>query len=207
MFVGSFDGYVYALDENTGKLNWSKKLVDGIVYTSPTVAYDKVFVTAFETNSSHRGYAYALNKTTGETIWAIEVVGSGYPGYMHSSPAVVGGMVFYGCHWEYNWFPLVFPSFVCASSVIDGSTQWRTHVGGGSGVHLISSPSVILGSRVFIGSDDGYLYCLDYNSGSVLWMNATGGKIQSSPAFADNKVFVGSNDGKVYAFDIHGNVI
>lgn len=201
VFVGNKVGYLYALHEDTGALNWSKKLVNGEVYASPTVAYDKVFVTAFETSGSHYAYIFALNKDTGALIWNWKItITSYYYGrsmYVHSSPAVSGGLVFFGAHSQYSYYR----SRVFALNATDGSIKWQSSIGGGNGVYIYSSPSVVEGSRVWIGNDDGYIYCLDYDTGALQWKKATGGAIRSSPAIAYGKVFVGSNDGKVYAYN------
>ena len=52
--------------------------------------------------------------------------------------------------------------------------------------------------RVFIGSEDGGIYCLS-TAGRLLWKFSTGEPIWSSPVAADGLVFCGSKDGKLYA--------
>jgi outer membrane protein assembly factor BamB/orotate phosphoribosyltransferase len=58
------------------------------------------------------------------------------------------------------------------------------------------------GERVYFGSDCGFLWCLDANTGSVIWkfkVNARGHKnLWSSPALHGGRVFFGSYDGNVY---------
>ena len=51
-----------------------------------------------------------------------------------------------------------------------------------------------------MGSDDGYLYVLNENTGTLIWKQSLGGFVQSSPAVADGQIFVGSYDDKVHAF-------
>jgi hypothetical protein len=63
-----------------------------------------------------------------------------------------------------------------------------------------SSPAVADG-KVYVGSYDMKLYCLDASTGASIWSFATGGAVPSSPAVADGKVYVGSADKKVYALD------
>ena len=62
-----------------------------------------------------------------------------------------------------------------------------------------SSPAVF-DDKVYVGSWDNKVYCLNASTGAHIWNYTTGGKVMSSPAVADGKVYVGSNDGKVYAF-------
>ena len=63
-----------------------------------------------------------------------------------------------------------------------------------------SSPAVIDG-RVYIGSDDNNVYCLEASSSALIWSYTTGGIVYSSPAVADGKVYVGSFDNKVYCLN------
>ncbi len=54
---------------------------------------------------------------------------------------------------------------------------------------------------VYIGSDDGYLYAIDFGTGMQRWKFKTGGMIRSSPTLAAGTVYVGSGDGNLYAID------
>jgi outer membrane protein assembly factor BamB len=68
-----------------------------------------------------------------------------------------------------------------------------------TGDPIYSSPAVADG-KVYIGSYDGKVYCLDARVGRLLWSYQTDDIIHSSPAVADNMVFVGSYDGNPYCF-------
>jgi len=63
-----------------------------------------------------------------------------------------------------------------------------------------SSPAVVAG-KVYVGSWDDKVYCLDAATGAKQWEFTTGGDVYSSPAVADGKVYVGSFDGKVYCLN------
>lgn len=72
---------------------------------------------------------------------------------------------------------------------------------------IVSSPA-IAESRVVIGSDDGYVHCLEQSSGEQLWETRIGKDIHSSPAYAMGSIFVGSEDGKMYCLDLEtGEVV
>ena len=64
---------------------------------------------------------------------------------------------------------------------------------------IYSSPAVADG-KVFIGSYDDKIYCLDVEDGAEIWNYLTGSNVASQPAIADGKVFVGSGDDYVYCF-------
>jgi len=64
-----------------------------------------------------------------------------------------------------------------------------------------SSP-VIINGKVYIGSQNGNVSCLDANDGTILWTFQTNGTIEdSSPAVANGKVYIGSDDNKVYCLN------
>ncbi len=62
------------------------------------------------------------------------------------------------------------------------------------------APSVSKGT-VYVGSDDGNLYAVDAQNGSLRWMFPTQGIIRSRPSFAGRLVYVSSDDGNLYAVD------
>jgi len=75
-------------------------------------------------------------------------------------------------------------------------TQWTYTTGDG----VYSSPAVADG-KVYVGSLDGKVYCLDALTGAHIW-NYTTGQVYSSPAVSDGRVYVGSYmPFKVYCLD------
>ena len=63
------------------------------------------------------------------------------------------------------------------------------------------SPALSQGS-VFIGSDDGNLYALDAQTGSLRWKFASQGIVRSQPAIANGLVYFTSDDGLLYAIHV-----
>ena len=61
----------------------------------------------------------------------------------------------------------------------------------GTGGTVASAPAVVEG-KVYFGSIDGNVYCVDALTGAWIWQYATGDEVWSSPAVVDGKVFVGS---------------
>jgi beta propeller repeat protein len=76
------------------------------------------------------------------------------------------------------------------------NTLW-TYLTGGL---MWGSPTVAAG-RVYIGSDDGKVYCLNASNGAHIWNYTTGWFVRPSPAVANGKVYVGSDDRKVYCLN------
>jgi outer membrane protein assembly factor BamB len=77
-----------------------------------------------------------------------------------------------------------------------GLKLWHYETGG----IILSSPAVS-GNHIYVGSDDGYVYCFDAGTGAKVWAYKTGGAVRSSPAISGGKVYLGSGDGIVYCLD------
>lgn len=77
------------------------------------------------------------------------------------------------------------------------SILWNYTTSGGV---VWSSPAVADG-KVYIGSNDNRVYCLNSITGAGIWSYITGGIVDSSPAVADAKVYVGSNDNRIYCLN------
>ena len=73
---------------------------------------------------------------------------------------------------------------------------WRHRTGG----PILSSP-VVAGGRVYVGSNDNRVHCLDAASGEPIWTFPTGDDVEAPPLVVEDRVFVGSVDGTLYAID------
>ena len=100
-----------------------------------------------------------------EELWSFDAGGD-----VESSPAVVGGKVYFGSG----------DGSVYAVDVQTGDVEWRFRTDG----EIYSSPAVVDG-LVLIGSEDGNLYALDAASGDERWRFETGDMIVASPAVVD----------------------
>jgi outer membrane protein assembly factor BamB len=131
-------------------------------------------------------------------------------GAVYSSPAVAGGMVYFGSA-DGNLY---------AVDAATGKLDWKFDAHG----RVNSSPAVVDGT-VYVVSLDGNLYAVDAATGKQRWAFATDGEHRvtragnlgafpptevvpdpwdfflSSPAVAGGTVYFGSGDGHVYAVD------
>jgi outer membrane protein assembly factor BamB len=141
-YVCSDFGTVYALKVSDGSRIWQASIGSGTDHSddSPAVANGMVYIGA------RNGY-YALNATDGKQIWFFTSPYSArqLQGYVYSSPAVSGNVVYFGsCD-----------SYVFALNAFNGSMIWAYRTGG----FLFASPSVVNGV-LYIGSYDGNIYAL-----------------------------------------------
>ena len=65
---------------------------------------------------------------------------------------------------------------------------------------VTSSPAVADG-RVYVGSNDANIYCLNAENGTLIWKKYLFEYVRSSPAVADGRVYVGSGNQKVYCLN------
>ncbi len=205
-YVGSTDGYLYAIDIRTGAEKWKFK-TGARITSSPAVADGSVYFGSYDANF------YALDAATGTLRWkfktggekrfagthlhgyepAAEAMPDPFDVYL-SSPAVAYGLVYFGSG----------DANVYALDVHSGALKWKFQTG--NVVH--ASPAVADG-RVFIGSWDTYFYALDALTGYQRWRFKTGDDedmhnqtgIQGSAAVADGVVYFGCRDSNVYALD------
>ena len=73
---------------------------------------------------------------------------------------------------------------------------WNFKTGG-----PVKSSAIIGGGKVYIGSDDGQVYALDFATGRKLWAFKAGSAVLAPPLLAEGTVFVGTSDGIFYALD------
>ncbi len=74
--------------------------------------------------------------------------------------------------------------------------KWKFKTNG-----YVNSSAAIAGNRIYFGSADSNLYCLNVNSGAVNWRFKAGGAVGSSPAIANGIIYFASHDGNFYALD------
>ena len=177
-------------------LKWTFQ-TNGQVLSSPTLVNGLCYFGSQDNN------IYAINANTGTEIWSFK---TGFD--VRSSQAVVNGKLYTGAD-DGNIYCL---------DAATGTVLWKTYAGGitnsllGAGLVNIRSSPIVVGGKVYVGSLDGNLYCLDANSGAVLWEFQTGGQILATPAVDDNAVYICSCtqpvNGTVYKLDANtGSVI
>jgi outer membrane protein assembly factor BamB len=206
VYVGSTDGYLYAVDVDSGRLKWKFETKARVV-SSPAVAGGLVYF------SSYDGWFYAVNAADGKPKWkfnngaerryaakhihgalpAGETMPDPFDCYL-SSPAVWNGAVYFGSG----------DSNIYALNAGTGELKWKFHTG-----DVVHASPAISGGTLFVGSWDSYFYAIDATSGKELWRFKTGEDpdihnqvgIQSSAAVADGVVYFGCRDSNLYALD------
>ncbi len=98
-------------------------------------------------------------------------------------------------------------NFKCrtSSNLKTKPAQWNdVHVSSpvrGSPVYALDNQSMIF------GCDDGRIYKVDINNGSIYWSFQTRGPVRTMPLCTGDAVYFGSDDGNFYGLDMNGNLL
>jgi outer membrane protein assembly factor BamB len=176
IFVGGCDGYVRAIDLETGAEN-QHLFIGSYMGASPAYDRGKVYAGNFDNTIM----AFDVENYT--VLWDFDPQPRDFPFY--SSAALTRDRLILGGR----------DKVVYCLDRETGNPIW-TYT---TRARVDSSPA-ISGNRVFIGSSDSHLYELDLETGAVNWFFATGGAIVSSPAIAGGRLIIGSQDGILYCF-------
>lgn len=68
----------------------------------------------------------------------------------------------------------------------------------------IASPPVVTNDAVYFGTETGWVYAVDSDTGDLLWEWQTRNYVRASPVVIDGAVYVASGDGNVYALGPDG---
>ncbi len=66
---------------------------------------------------------------------------------------------------------------------------------------LLNGSPEVGANKVFYGSENGILFCLDAQTGEFLWQSSVKGEIIASPAYGENIVVVNTSAGLIKAFN------
>ncbi|HEY6768276.1 MAG TPA: PQQ-binding-like beta-propeller repeat protein [Candidatus Sulfotelmatobacter sp.] len=200
VYVGSFDGRLYAFNANGCNQSSCQPLWSGItgndITSSPAVANGVVYIGS----ADHKLYAFnakGCGKSTCPALWTGKLAS----GVIESSALVANGVVYTGA---YDGKLYAFNANGCG-----GSSCAPLWTGATTGSHITSSPA--LGNGViYIGSEDGKLNAFGASgcgasSCPPLWTGQAGSAIfESSPAVFNGVVYIGSFDGNLYTFPAAG---
>jgi outer membrane protein assembly factor BamB len=109
-----------------------------------------------------------------------------------------------------NWWPMrrhdpQGTGYAAGQAPNQNVTNWKFQAG-----NYIASCSVVADGKVFFGSADKKVYCLDADGNrdgtpKLIWSFTTNGRVLGTPAVSNGKVYIGSEDKKLYCLDEAGN--
>lgn len=152
---------------------WNTRL-EGQPAGPPAVAGQRVYV------SCENGLVYCLESQNGKPVWRYDTASG-----LSSMPGVSEAGVFLG----------TLDGRVLSIDA-EGELNWEVGVGG-----TVGSTPIPEGDRVFFGSSDRSVYCVDAGDGSILWSFEAEGPVEASPCIDAGQVYAVSYEGDLFALD------
>jgi outer membrane protein assembly factor BamB len=163
LYVGSWDGNVYAIRARDGKKIWAHQTGDR-VNTSASYAGGRIFI------ANDSGTLYAINARTGRRIWSK----SDATEFFYATPVTAYGRVYIGGT----------DGTMYAYGQKTGNLLWAKPLG-----TYVYSSAAVYKRRVFTGTYDGKLYALDAATGDTRWKRDVPSAVHGSPVVMGGLVY------------------
>lgn len=191
VYTGSWSGYYFAFDQDTGELLWRCKTqpddIDGGLPDSaaPVLHKDHLYVQKAGTRIA------AINKYSGKIDW--EWIAT--PGWLQNGTiAAMNNTIFGSTVRQLGTLPYNATIYAFNDVESGGELIWQ-YKGGG-----VTAPVLTKNKLIFGSSADPFLTCLNPETGKVIWKTHVGGlMLESVPAIYGDKVFALIKNGYFYA--------
>lgn len=179
LYVGDWDGRVWALDVGTGRTIWVRKTAGAAIKGAVASTGGRLYVGAYD------GHVYCLAAKTGRVIWKASAQRRLYgSSEFYSTPALAYGRVYIGST----------DGKVYSFGATTGKLLWSHGTGG----YVYASPAV-WHELVFAGSYSKRFYAFDAATGDVRWSFTANGPISGSATVIGNVVYFATLEGRTYA--------
>lgn len=180
VFVGDWNGRIWALDERTGAVRWQTKL-GGQVKGGVALSGRRIFV------GDYSGHVSCLSAATGKVLWRSSVQPRfGSTGTVYATPAVAYGRVYVGAT----------DGKMYSFGATTGKLRWSQSTGG-----YVYSSAAVWRDRVFAGSYSKRFFAFDAATGRIVWSFRANGPISGSPTVVAGRVYFATLKGTTYALD------
>jgi len=188
IYFGASDGYLYAVDIDTGKEIW--KFQTGNCFDNTPVIGEE---TIYAINRSN-GYLYSINLKTGKENWKLKVYGS------QSTPAYANGVLYFGSDSieEGDWL-----RSLLSIDVNNKKVKWRFK----TEKAIFCSPTIFDGIIYFgrQGFEYSEFFAVEVSTGHKKWSieipENNGATIVATPIVNDGIVYFKSRNGNLYAVE------
>lgn len=222
LYIGTYDGQIFALDVTTGGTRWSSPPTGSMqsVEKSLAVAGDVILVGGGD------GSLDALDRRSGSPLWSLKADNA-----LYSAPLIVNNQVFFATDYtayaaELETGQLLWQSTISTANgngsspaydnellfIPTGNDLVALDASTGNEVWRVQSQSWFWGvavahDQVYVGNVDHYLYAYDAKTGNELWKfnadNRGSFDFWSTPAILGDQLFIGNSDRNLYALNAH----
>ena len=205
------NGWVGAYDAFTGAPLWKSPALYNIAYLIPVVADGKIYCQRYQGTA---GGEEAQTNTfacwdafTGQILWEMPGVSFAEPMIAYGHLYAVSGGTLY-CIGESDKPFSMFHGFdgedISMPGIQDGRSgpadisypTWTYDTGS-----EISGSAVAGDGKVYFGTLDGEVLCLDAFTGQQVWSFPLGFRMASTPALVGDRLYIGPDDGNIYCLN------
>lgn len=223
VYFSGQDGYMYALNMETGSERWKTGLGYHI-FTDACIFCDSIVLAG-----NSMGSIAALSRSTGALVWSDTMDGlllgpavSESIAVFSSEAGAVGAWDMQGNSlWSRGFTSqpsapsiksgVVFIGFstgkILALSLLTGETLWETALENVRGRAVVSRPALTGDSKLVAGTCDGRVFCLESSSGELLWETEFENWITVTPAVCDTIVYASCDDNRIHLLSLNTGLI
>lgn len=170
-FAGGVDHNAYREENSDFVTNLWTFAMGSPIHSSPAVYKDHIYFV------SDDGILKSIDMQTGEEEWDLDLDSP-----TNSSPIVNSNRLYIGCE-----------DGLKAVNINNHDIVWEYKCDN------VESTPFFYEDVVYFGSDDGHLYGLDKQDGSVELDKKLDGELKSSPIVVDDTIYIGSTNSKLYS--------
>lgn len=223
VYFSGQDGYMYALNIETGSERWKTGLGYHI-FTDACIFSDSIVLAG-----NSMGSIAALSRNTGALVWSDTMDGlllgpavSESIAVFSSEAGAVGAWDMQGNSlWSRGFTSqpsapsiksgVVYIGFstgkILALSLLTGETLWETALENVRGRAVVSRPALVGDSKLVAGTCDGRVFCLESSSGELLWETEFENWITVTPAVCDTIVYASCDDNRIHLLSLNTGLI
>ena len=194
LYVNSSNLYTTCLDTRDGTICWRRSVLDHATVEGQEILADMLAAGSWYQSSpvivdgtvfigSPARFVYAIDAKTGRKRWRFETAG----GAVSGAPVYYDGALFFGQQGGSNLFYRV--------NAKTGQCQWEQHVG------WTWMTVNVADDEVYLGTVNGWIWCLDVATGNVSWKRRTGGGVHPAPPIWNESIMFGSWDQHYYLLE------